>query len=449
MKRLARRNTGMRKSAMACLAVALIAGVLALAGAGAVSGQASPGCDARDLGTLSGSADAVLEAKGRWSTRDCDSRFRAGSDAHTYRFRVAVAGRIRIELASADADSYLYLLAEDGTRIADNDDGGDRLDARIERDLAAGVYTVEATTVGGRGRGPANFTLSVGRVAGCEITFLGSLEPGIDLTATGSWSLDTCGSRIVVSHPAHSYSFVLPADGRVRIDLESENGDPVLSLASLDGGVIGANDDGGELRNSRIEQYLPAGVYFIEATTYLTRDLQPLRADFTLTVHLVDEVAQQQSFQIKVEKVHLPEEVIAGDPVPVNYGVGNAGGGDLPGGGNLTFVYVVGRAEGGQRVIDFNGPIAGAEGRWPAGVAYHSDDRVASATSVMNPGVRPLEITFDTSGPAWLFVGVVHGGRERERDRLPRCVAEPHGPERPDIRAGQGGRRRHGLLGDR
>ena len=406
MKRLARRNTGMRKSAMACLAVALIAGVLALAGAGAVSGQASPGCDARDLGTLSGSADAVLEAKGRWSTRDCDSRFRAGSDAHTYRFRVAVAGRIRIELASADADSYLYLLAEDGTRIADNDDGGDRLDARIERDLAAGVYTVEATTVGGRGRGPADFTLSVGRVAGCEITFLGSLEPGIDLTATGSWSLDTCGSRIVVSHPAHSYSFVLPADGRVRIDLESENGDPVLSLASLDGGVIGANDDGGELRNSRIEQYLPAGVYFIEATTYLTRDLQPLRADFTLTVHLVDEVAQQQSFQIKVEKVHLPEEVIAGDPVPVNYGVGNAGGGDLPGGGNLTFVYVVGRAEGGQRVIDFNGPIGGAEGRWPAGVAYHSDDRVASATSVMNPGVRPLEITFDTSGPAWLFVGV-------------------------------------------
>ena len=78
---------------------------------------------------------------------------------------------------------------------------------------------------------------------------------------------------------------------------------PVLSMASLDGAVIGANDDGGGARNSRIEQYLPAGVYFLEATTYLTRDLQPLDADFTLTVRLVDELAQQQSFQIKVEKV--------------------------------------------------------------------------------------------------------------------------------------------------
>ncbi len=209
-----------------------------------------------------------------------------------------------------------------------------------------------------------------------------------------------------MAHPAHSYSFILPRDGRVRIDLESENGDSVLSLASLESGVIAANDDGGGAINARIEQYLPAGIYFIEATTYLARDRQPLRADFTLTVHLVDEVAQQQSFRIKIEEVDLPDEVVAGDPFSVDYRVGNAGGGDLPGGGNVTFVYVVGRAEGGRRVIDVNGPIAGAGGRWSAGVSYHSDDRVASATSVTNPGVTPLEITFDNSGPAWLFVGV-------------------------------------------
>ena len=78
---------------------------------------------------------------------------------------------------SVGGDPYLYLLAEDGTRITDNDDGGAGLNARIERDMAAGIYLVEATTVGGRGRGPADFTLSITHVTGCDPVHLGTLEP--------------------------------------------------------------------------------------------------------------------------------------------------------------------------------------------------------------------------------------------------------------------------------
>ena len=402
--RVIERESRLRQPLLAGLAVALIGGVLAVAGAGVAAGQEGEDCPVMSIGTLGAPTSSSLQAEGRWSTEDCESRFRPGSDAHTYRFEIRSQGRVRIELTSPEADPYLYLLAEDGTRLADNDDGGAGLAARVERDLAPGVYLVEATTVGGRGRGAADFTLTVGRVAGCDIVHLGTLGPDADLTAMGSWSLDTCGSRIVASHPAYNYSFVLPVDGRVRFDLVSESGDPVLSLASPEGGVIGANDDGGGARNSRIEQYLPAGVYFLEATTYLTRDLQPLDADFTLTVHLVDEVArQQQDFRIKVEKVGVPDEVVAGDPLTVNYRVGNAGGGDLPG-GNFTFVYVVGRGGDGRRVIDVNAPILR---RWPGGASYHSDAGLASTTSGANPGLMPLEVTFGTAGPAWLFVGAV------------------------------------------
>ena len=402
MKRIVSEKPGLRRRTAACVAVALIAGVLALAGAGTVSGQESADCGARDLGTLSGAADSVLERKGRWSTHDCDSRFRAGSDAHTYRFRVAVGGRVRIELTSADGDPYLYLLASDGSRITDNDDGGDGLNARIERDLAPGDYMIEATTVGGRERGPADFTLSVGRVAGCAITFLGSLEPGVDLTDTDSWSLDTCGSRFVVEHPAHGYSFNMPQGGLVRIDLVSDNGDPVLSLASLEGGVVSANDDGGGYTNARIEKYLPAGIYFIEATTYRERDYQPLQADFTLTVHLVDEAARQQSFQLKVEQVYVPDEVVAGDPFTVDYRIGNSGGGDLPADGSVAHVYVVGR-----RVFERLPPLTAAGGLWGAGVSYHTDEQTASATSMAIDPVTPFEVTFDDAGPKWLFVAVI------------------------------------------
>ena len=63
-------------------------------------------------------------------------------------------------------DPYLYLLAEDGTLITGSDDGGAGLDARVERDLLPGVYMIEATTVGGRRRGPADFAVSVSYVSG-------------------------------------------------------------------------------------------------------------------------------------------------------------------------------------------------------------------------------------------------------------------------------------------
>ena len=388
-----------RVLAVASTAVALFATALAVAATSTALGQDTGNCEVIDLGTLGSSAGSVLEAEGRWTTEDCDSRFRPGSDAHTYRFEIAEAGRVRVGLTSAQADSYLYLLAEDGRRITDDDDSGERLDARVERDLAPGAYLVEATTVGGRGRGQADFTLTVSRVDGCDFVDLGTLEPGVDLTASGSWSLETCGSRFVSSHPAHAYSFDLPEAGRVRIDLESENGDPVLSLASLQSGVIGANDDGGERRNARIEQYLQPGLYFIEATTYLSRDLQPLQADFTLTVRLVDEVANQQAARLKIEEVWTPSEVVAGDPFPVHYRIGNLGSGDLPRDGSHALIYLVG-----HRVFDLLDPVSGI---WDAGVAYHTGDGAASASSTTNNRVTPFEATFHQHGPAWIFVGVV------------------------------------------
>ena len=392
---------GMRTLAIACAAAVLIVGVLALGGSPSAWGQEEVACEVTDLGTLSVEGGS-LQAKGRWTTEDCDSRFRIDSDAHTYRFQHAEADRVRIDVMSADGDSYLYLLAEDGSRITENDDGGAGLNARIERELAAGVYLVEVTTVGGRGRGPADFALSIGHVTGCEPVHLGALEPGVDLTASGSWTLDTCGSRVVAEHPAHAYSFHLPQDGRVLIDLISADGDPVLSLAAADGTFIGANDDGGGRRNSRIEQYLPAGTYLLEATTYLQRDLQPLTADFDLVVHLVDEEARQHGFQLKIEATHAPDQVIAGEPFAVHYRAGNPGGGDVADAGGRVLVYVVA-----PRVFDQTTSIVATPERWQAGVAYHSGAQTASATSIAIGELTPFSVTLREPGPSWVFVAII------------------------------------------
>ncbi len=396
MKPVLAEELRLHRLAQACIAFTLVASLLALPASGTVSAQESEGCEVTELGTLGG-PDASLDTVGRWTTEDCDSRFRAGSDAHTYRFRVAAPGRVRVELTSAGADPYLYLLAEDGTRIAENDDGGANLDARVERDLLPGVYMIEATTVGGRSRGPADFGIAVSYVSGCEPVHLGTLETGTDLTASGTWTIDTCGSRFVVEHPAHGYTFNLAHAGRVRIDLTSEEGDPVMSLASLTGGIIGANDDGGERRNSRIVRYLPAGAYFIEATTYLERDYQPLRADFNLTVHLVDEQEDQKGPRLKIEEVHTPAEVVAGDSFPVHYRAGNVGG-DLAEGG-YAVPYVVG-----PRVFDRTRLTAD---RWQAGVSYHTGSETASGGSTELGDLAPFDVSINRSGPSWVFVGIV------------------------------------------
>ena len=388
-----------RAVAIAGTVVALLAAALALATTRTALGQDTADCEVTDLGTLGSPAGDALVAEGRWTTGDCDSRFRAGNDAHTYRFHVEAPGRIRIGLSSAEADSYLYLLAEDGSRIADDDDNGDRLDARVERDLAPGTYLVEATTVGGRGRGPADFTLTVSRVEGCDFVHLGTLEPSVDLTASGTWSLDTCGSRFVTRHPAHAYSFSLPEAARVRIDLESENGDPVLSLASLEGGIVAADDDSGDRRNSLIREYLPAGLYFIEATTYYARDYQPLQADFTLTVHLVDELSQQMEAQLKVEEVRTPAVVVAGDPFVVHYRVSNVGGGTLPDDGSHARIWLSGHA-GRDRIVNLRGI-------WEAGVQYHTGEEAASTTSTTTDEITAFEATLSDHGPTWIFVGIV------------------------------------------
>ena len=399
--RITLQRVGVRAMILAVVVAALVAAAFTLRGFNEVSAQSDSECEVADLGTLDSNSDSRLETAGRWTTEDCESKFRAGSDAHTFRFEVVEAGRIRIDLKSDEGDSHLYLMSEDGRRITDNDDGGAGLDARLERDLAPGVYLVEATTVGGRGRGEADFTLAVSYVEGCETIHLGTLGPDANLTEEGSWSLETCGSTFVAAHPAYRYSFVLPEDGRVRIDLESEHGDPVLSLASATG-IIGANDDGGDGLNSRIEQYMQAGAYMIEATTYLERDLQPLFADFTITVELVDEAARLETFQLKVEETHAPDIVYTGAPFDVHYRVGNLGLGDLADIGGNGWMYVVAPS-----FYQSGNSVEAAEGFWKPGDSYHSGPEVASEASTSISEVKPFEVTLNRTGPSWVFVAIV------------------------------------------
>lgn len=69
-----------------------------------------------------------------------------------YTFSIARAGSYLIEMSSDDGVDSLLRLSRDGEEIAADDDSGGGLDARIEEQLEAGDYAVEASSaVGGEG----------------------------------------------------------------------------------------------------------------------------------------------------------------------------------------------------------------------------------------------------------------------------------------------------------
>ena len=69
-----------------------------------------------------------------------------------YTFSIARAGSYLLEMSSDDGVDSLLRLSRDGEEIAADDDSGGGLDARIETQLDAGDYTLEASSaVGGEG----------------------------------------------------------------------------------------------------------------------------------------------------------------------------------------------------------------------------------------------------------------------------------------------------------
>ena len=235
-------------------------------------------CDAQAI-----TADGPVS--GTWAA-GCDSVDKAGSHARYYTFTLAQASDVTIGLEST-IDTYLYLRqgeAKSGTALHEDDDGGEGTNSRIQADgLAAGTYTIEATTFTAGQTG--SFTLTVSGLGGSTTPPpSGDCEAAItaDGTVSGAWAAD-CDSVDKAGSHARYYTFTLVQASDVTIGLESTI-DTFLYLRggeAKSGTALHEDDDGGEGTNSRIQaDGLAAGTYTIEATTYRADDT----GSFTLTV---------------------------------------------------------------------------------------------------------------------------------------------------------------------
>ena len=260
--------------------------------------------------------------EGSWAS-DCTSNISApgGSGdryAGFYTFTLDAESNVTIDLSS-DEDTYLYLrsgTSTDGSPIHENDDidtASQNFNSRIVEILAAGDYTIEATTYSAGTIGTFTLVLNSTPVSDTDPpdpdpipTTPDCVDPlPDDMTVAGTWNTD-CTS--VVSAPSGSgdryarfYTFTLIEESEVTVTLES-SADTYLYLregSERDGTELCENDDysspveGTSCTNINFNlnaQYdsgmlasLGAGTYTIEATTYAAGTT----GSFTLTVTAV------------------------------------------------------------------------------------------------------------------------------------------------------------------
>ena len=104
----------------------------------------SGGCALDDLGTLSGTV-TVTGALGD----DCVSPNPPGGLARFYSFTLGTAASVEIDLVSSAFDAWLTLREGadvSGPSLIVDDDGGRGTNSRIDTELSAGTYTIEATS---------------------------------------------------------------------------------------------------------------------------------------------------------------------------------------------------------------------------------------------------------------------------------------------------------------
>ena len=215
---------------------------LTIASSGGGGGGTPPPTD-----TCTDSITADGTTSGTWAA-GCQSQVSDRGYARYYSFTMSGQQTVTITLDST-TDPYLYLrsgTAKSGTFLYENDDhNSSTQQSQISQSLAAGTYTIEATTYSTGQTG--SFTLTI---AGLGSGGGGTPPPtdacaATDLTAdgtsSGSWTSD-CQSQVSGRGYARYYSFTLSGQQTVTVSLDSS------APTSLRYGTAKSGADGGGKR---------------------------------------------------------------------------------------------------------------------------------------------------------------------------------------------------------
>jgi len=165
---------------------------------------------------------------------------------------------VTIDLKSDMFDAYLEL---SGNGVSEeNDDGGDRLNARIRTILEPGTYQITAKRAGtGSSRSRSGAGLFQLSASGRDVP-----------EGVGTGAALVLGAQVsanLLEGLSNRHAFNVSRRGEYVIEMRSNDIDSVLRLYR-DGELIARDDDSGDGLNARIEEELAPGAYVVEASSY-------------------------------------------------------------------------------------------------------------------------------------------------------------------------------------
>jgi hypothetical protein len=209
--------------------------------------------------------DGEAKAEAELTAADPKDSVRKASPRKVFLVKLAKGKTYQIDMTSKKVDSFLRLEDAGGKQLAEDDDGGGALNARILFDCKEdGDYRIIATCVGG---GTGSFKLAVKLPGGVKITALGLKdgEAKVEAKLEGSDPKDRARS---ISN-CKIYAIKLAKGKTYQIDMMSKKIDAYLRLEDNGGKQLAEDDDGGGGHDARITFACPAdGIYHIIATTY-------------------------------------------------------------------------------------------------------------------------------------------------------------------------------------
>jgi hypothetical protein len=185
-----------------------------------------------------------------------------GSPAKVHKMTLTKGTVYVIDLASKDFDAFLRLEDQQGTPLAEDDDGGGGFNARLFFiPPATAEYALLATSYNGK---PGKYRLTV-QESGLKPAPL-KLERGA-VTVQDTLTLKSARSPFSPHNICKIYRVDLTAGTTYTIDLESAAFDAYLSLGDPSLRLLASDDDGGGKRNARIRfACKTAGAYYVVAT---------------------------------------------------------------------------------------------------------------------------------------------------------------------------------------
>jgi len=189
----------------------------------------------------------------------------------SFTLTIAAPAEYQIDATGSPMDPELFMYQGDQL-VEQNDDGGDGLNARIVRFLAAGTYSVRVVEHRAR---PMTAQVQAQQ-----------LQP---LPPVGAVSV---GQPLQVQFPdfpllqrprnnrdaAKSVTFTVAAPGQFTCGAVSSNGRDAQMAIISNGAIIAEDDDSGEGNNAQITQQFAAGTYIIRVWDWIRR------GDMTITV---------------------------------------------------------------------------------------------------------------------------------------------------------------------